>query len=125
MDACAAAAWMLSAISRRNAVLNCPASSNDSGGTRRVLVLPGADAFAITAIPQAGIVVRSARGTAIGMASPEFPDKIRGAHFSPRANRRRFISCGESFGQLSNAAMADRSRKRERQLSKIQAAGAT
>src|SRR6185295_17007326 len=40
----------LSAMSRRKAVLRLAASSGVSGGTRRVLVRPGIEAFAITAM---------------------------------------------------------------------------
>src|SRR6478672_11504800 len=42
---------MLALISCRNAVLKAAASWPVSGGTSRVLVRPGADAFAITAMP--------------------------------------------------------------------------
>src|SRR5215470_9941868 len=43
---------MFAATSLRKAVLNAAASSKVSGGTSRVLVLPGSEAFAITAMPQ-------------------------------------------------------------------------
>src|SRR5271154_269193 len=43
----------LSATSWRKAVLRAAASSNVSGGTRRVLARPGAEAFAMKAMPQA------------------------------------------------------------------------
>jgi hypothetical protein len=42
---------MLALISCRNAVLKAAASWPVSGGTSRVLVRPGADAFAMTAMP--------------------------------------------------------------------------
>src|SRR4051812_4760058 len=60
---------MLSATSRRNAVLQAAASSNVNGGTRRVFVRPGLDALAITAIPQAGIEARSLLGTVVRISS--------------------------------------------------------
>ena len=46
-----AASRMLVLMSCRNAVLNAAASRPVSGGTSRVLVRPGADAFAMTAMP--------------------------------------------------------------------------
>ncbi len=46
------AARILAATSCRKAVLKAAASSKLKGGTNRVLVRPGTDAFAITAIPQ-------------------------------------------------------------------------
>src|SRR5262249_34793321 len=52
VSACCARATRFAARSCRNAVLNEPASSTRSGGTSRVLVRPGFDAFAITAMPQ-------------------------------------------------------------------------
>src|SRR5256885_15614601 len=61
---------MLSAISRRNAVLHCAASSNVRGGTKRVLVRPAIDALAITAIPQVGIAALSISATAVRMTPP-------------------------------------------------------
>src|SRR5262249_56403723 len=61
---------MLSATSRRNAVLHCAASSNVSGGTKRVLVRPAIDALAITAIPQVGIAALSTSATAVRMTPP-------------------------------------------------------
>src|SRR5215813_2685783 len=61
---------MLSAISRRNAVLHCAACSNVRGGTRRVLVRPAIDALAITAIPQVGTTVLSISATALRMTPP-------------------------------------------------------
>src|SRR6266436_5540084 len=61
---------MLSAISRRNAVLHCAASSNVRGGTKRVLVRPGIDALAITAIPQVGTAALSVSAKAVRMAPP-------------------------------------------------------
>src|SRR5215471_3956948 len=45
---------MFAATSLRKAVLNAAASSKVSGGTSRVLVFPGSEAFAITAMPQDG-----------------------------------------------------------------------
>src|SRR5271169_6462808 len=51
-DVCRAANRTLSATSWRKAVLSAAASSKVSGGTRRVLARPGADAFAIKAMPQ-------------------------------------------------------------------------
>src|SRR5215469_576624 len=45
---------MFAATSLRKAVLNAAASSRVSGGTSRVLVFPGSEAFAITAMPQDG-----------------------------------------------------------------------
>ncbi len=54
MLAIEAAASRLEAISFRNAVLHCAASSNVRGGESLVFVRPGYDAFAITAIPQTG-----------------------------------------------------------------------
>src|SRR5215471_10765613 len=61
---------MLSAISRRNAVLHCAACSNVRGGTKRVLVRPAIDALAITAIPQVGTAVLSISATAVRMTPP-------------------------------------------------------
>src|SRR6266478_9523818 len=61
---------MLSAISRRNAVLHCAASSNVRGGTKRVLVRPGIDALAITAIPQVGTAALSVSAMAVRMTPP-------------------------------------------------------
>src|SRR5262245_36072468 len=69
MDARLAAPRMLSATSRRKAVLQAAASSKVSGGTRRVLVRPGAEALAITAIPQAGIEARSLGRTVVRISS--------------------------------------------------------
>src|SRR5262249_38744293 len=75
---------MLSAISRRNAVLHCAACSNVRGGTRRVLVRPAIDALAITAIPQVGTTVLSISATALRMTPP------------CRATRHAILSgCGE------------------------------
>src|SRR6185295_8132680 len=54
MGSCLEAASTLAATSCRNAVLNAAASSKVSGGTSRVFVRPGAEAFAITAMPQEG-----------------------------------------------------------------------
>src|SRR5215470_8737543 len=45
---------MFAATSLRKAVLKAAASANVSGGTSRVLVFPGSEAFAITAMPQEG-----------------------------------------------------------------------
>src|SRR6266481_6436548 len=61
---------MLSAISRRNAVLHCAASSNVRGGTKRLLVRPGIDALAITAIPQVGTAALSVSAMAVRMTPP-------------------------------------------------------
>src|SRR5258708_23732546 len=61
---------MLSAISRRNAVLHCAASSNVRGGTKRVLVRPGIHALAITAIPQVGTAALSVSAMAVRMTPP-------------------------------------------------------
>src|ERR1700686_2322880 len=52
---------MLAATSCRKAVLKAAASSKVSGGTSRVLVRPGIDAFAITATPQDGSGASPAR----------------------------------------------------------------
>src|SRR5271170_2675567 len=49
---CRAASSTLSATSCKKAVFSAAASSNDSGGTRRVLARPGAEALAMKAIPQ-------------------------------------------------------------------------
>src|SRR5262245_2313193 len=97
MDACADAARMLSAMSPRNAVLQRAASSKVSGGTRRVLVRPGIEAFAITAIPQVGIDVFSLRAVAVRMAAPTACDKPGDARLVRRNKRERFKRHGESF----------------------------
>src|SRR5215470_2505541 len=52
IGAAAEAARILSATSRRKAVLNCAASSEVSGGTSLVLLRPGIEAFAMTAMAQ-------------------------------------------------------------------------
>ena len=44
-------------MSCRNAVLSAAASSKVSGGTKRVLVRPGAEALAMMAMPQVSPVV--------------------------------------------------------------------
>src|ERR1700733_599755 len=61
---CRAAKRTLSATSRRNAVLSAAASSKVSGGTRRVLARPGADAFAMKAMPQLAAFARGGGGEA-------------------------------------------------------------
>src|SRR5215472_2401918 len=87
---------MLSAISRRNAVLHCAASSNVRGGTKRVLVRPAIDALAITATPQVETAVLSISATAVRM-TPPMP---RGPSTYPRLVRRdrkkRFMPRGQS-----------------------------
>src|SRR4029079_2263607 len=50
------AAKIFALMSRRNTVLKSAASSCVRGGTSRVLVRPGADAFGITAMPQEAVV---------------------------------------------------------------------
>src|SRR6516164_4904991 len=52
MEALRPAVRMFCATSFRKAVLNAAASEYVSGGTRRVLVDPAAEALAMTAIPQ-------------------------------------------------------------------------
>src|SRR5215471_6695976 len=60
---------MLSATSRRKAVLHCAAWSKVSGGTNRVLVRRATEALAITAMPQAGTEALSFL-TALRMTTP-------------------------------------------------------
>src|ERR1700757_4073945 len=87
---------MLSAISRRNAVLHCAASSNVRGGTKRVLVRPAIDALAITAIPQVGIAALSISATAVRMTPPmprhpsTYPRLVR------RDRKKQFMPPGQS-----------------------------
>src|SRR5262245_60545399 len=77
MEARADAARMLSLTSRRNAVLQCAASSHVNGGTRRVFVCPGRDALAMMAIPQAGIEAFSPGATAVPVTMPPSADHAR------------------------------------------------
>src|SRR5215831_5198100 len=87
---------MLSAISRRNAVLHCAASSNVSGGTKRVLLRPAIDALAITAIPQAGTAVLSISATAVRMTPPMPRDLPRYPRLVPRDRKKQFMPRGQS-----------------------------
>src|SRR5271170_1988029 len=52
---CRAANSTLSATSCKKAVFSAAASSNDRGGTRRVLARPGAEALAMKAMPQLAV----------------------------------------------------------------------
>src|SRR5437016_14544155 len=70
---------MLSATSRGNAVLHRAAWSNVSGGTKRVLVRPGTEALAITAMPQAETEGLSLPRTALRMTTPMPRDTPGGA----------------------------------------------
>src|SRR5688572_14600054 len=79
MGACVAARMMFSAISRRNTLLHAAASSNVSGGTSLVLVRPGWEAFAMTAMPQPAVSALSLERTTLGMSLrasllPDFQD---------------------------------------------------
>src|SRR6516225_2139449 len=87
---------MLSAISRRNAVLHCAASSNVSGGTKRVLVRPAIDALAITAIPQVGIAVLSISAMAVRMIPPMPRGPPRYAGLVRRDRKKQFMPQGQS-----------------------------
>src|SRR6516225_4754552 len=96
IEASAEAARMLSAISRRNAVLHCAASSNVSGGTKRVLVRPAIDALAITAIPQVGIPVLSISAMAVRMIPPMPRGPPRYAGLVRRDRKKQFMPQGRS-----------------------------
>src|SRR6516162_5530883 len=89
---------MLSAISRRNAVLHCAACSNVRGGTRRVLLRPAIDALAITAIPQVGTAVLSIlsiSATAVRMTPPMPRDPPRYPRLVRRGRKKQFMPRGQ------------------------------
>src|SRR6516165_1377380 len=87
---------MLSAISRRNAVLHCAASSNVRGGTKRVLLRPAIDALAITAIPQVATAVLSISATAVRMTPPMPRDPPRYPRLVWRERKKQFMPRGQS-----------------------------
>src|SRR5262249_59431269 len=87
---------MLSAISRRNAVLHCAACSNVRGGTKRVLVRPAIDALAITAIPQVGTAALSISATAVRMTPPMPRDPRRYPRLVRRGRKKQFMPPGPS-----------------------------
>src|SRR5262245_59654630 len=87
---------MLSAISRRNAVLHCAACSNVRGGTRRVFVRPAIDALAITAIPQVGTAALSVSATAVRMTPPMPRDPRRYPRLVRRDRKKQFMPRGQS-----------------------------
>src|SRR5262245_44884068 len=110
---------MLSAISRRNAVLHCAACSNVRGGTKRVLLRRAIDALAITAIPQVAAAVLSISATAVRMTPPMPRDPPRYPRLVQRDRKKQFMSRGQSadFGKgRQRAAAAARSRTREREF---------
>src|SRR5262245_22956857 len=107
---------MLSAISRRNAVLHCAACSNVRGGTKRVLVRPAIDALAITAIPQVGTAVLSVSATAVRMTPPMPRDPHRYPRLVRRGRKKQFMPRGQSAPLERRAAAALRSRTREREF---------
>src|SRR5258707_5179911 len=86
---------MLSAISRRNAVLHCAASSNVRGGTKRVFVRPAIDALAITAIPQVGIAALSISATAVRMTPPMPREPSTYPRLVRRNRKKRFMPRGQ------------------------------
>src|SRR5215472_16874481 len=83
---------MLSAISRRNAVLHCAACSNVRGGTKRVLLRRAIDALAITAIPQVAAAVLSISATAVRMPPPMQRDPPRYTGLVQQDRKKQFIS---------------------------------
>src|SRR5262249_60975664 len=89
---------MLSAISRRNAVLHCAACSKVRGGTRRVLLRPAIDALAITAIPQVGTAVLSISATAARMTPPMPRDPPRYPRLVRRGGEKKIIPRGQAAG---------------------------
>src|SRR5262249_56874201 len=95
---------MLSAISRRNAVLHCAASSYVRGGTNRVLVRPAIDALAITAIPQVGTAALSISATAVRMTPPMPRDPPRYAGLVWRGRKKQIIPHGHSSQAGQRAA---------------------
>src|SRR5262245_7004510 len=97
MEARAEAARMLSAISRRNAVLQRGASSDVSGGTSRVLLSRVIEALATHANRQVGIDEASLRPSAVRMAAPTAGDKPGDARLVRWNKRERFMSRGQSF----------------------------
>src|SRR5262249_27733912 len=107
---------MLSAISRRNAVLHCAASSYVRGGTRRVLVRPAIDALAITAIPQVGTAQLSISATAVRMTPPMPRDPPRYAGLVRRGREKEFKPHGQSAGVGEKPAAAGRSPGRRKQV---------
>src|SRR5262245_38966538 len=87
---------MLSAISRRNAVLHCAACSNVRGGTKRVLLRPAIDALAIMAIPQIGSALWSISATAVRMTPPTPHDPPLYPRLVQRERKKQFIPVGQS-----------------------------
>src|SRR5262245_7118543 len=74
----------LSTTSRRKLVLRLAACSGVSGGTRRVLVRPAIEAFAITAMAQ---LVDISPGAPLGIGYPHIPLnqlKPRSSQYPPR-----------------------------------------
>src|SRR5262245_35038554 len=107
---------MLSAISRRNAVLHCAACSNVRGGTKRVLLRRAIDALAITAIPQVAAAVLSISATAVRMTPPMPRDPPRYPRLVQRDRKKQFMSRGQSADCGKGGAAAARSRTREREF---------
>src|SRR5262245_56444639 len=86
----AAADSMLSAASRKKAVLRAAASPLVSGGTRRVLVLPGFDALAITASAQ----TRKRQSGSSTRHSPRSLARRRIVNLSPFRGTCSWSKCG-------------------------------
>src|SRR5579871_642131 len=111
---------MLAATSCRNAVLNAAASSKVSGGTSRVLVLPGSEAFAITAMPQDARPDRSFVGaTAMRMVpqglATEFDRQRTAPAIVPAARKAWAAALAESHFVVQSGHAC--SRRREEHLS--------